>query len=522
MAPEARCRRTLDLILIGLFLAALIAPTVDQLVRPDLARGPTTELRLPAPRPGFPTSWDELSVFPKAYDAYFADTFGLRDVLLRWNSLDKLFVFGTAPSSTLLVGKDDWIFYTGDVSIPIYRGLAPFTVPDLRTWQRQLELRRDALAARDIAYVYVIAPNKETVYPDRMPAAIDVVGPSRREQFVAWMKENSTVDVLDLTESFRAEREHDSRGNYLYNQYGTHWSGRGSFQGYRDIVNHIGTLRTGVKALEPVDIEWHEGDGLRDTWSKSMYIQNVLLQRDLSAVPVGGFLHEDLAETGARETTTHTQASDPSGTRVLLFHDSFGPFVRDLLAEHFSSMCTDWAHYDTALVVDEDPNVVVEMYVERIFVVPTPGPGESPSAYDLSALKHASHSRLSLGDARAPQFESVEGMRLEYVHEGEHDVLRFASTNSKQGALSAELDVPLDRQIWVEMTVSAARSTTLDLYWKSADAQTFLRSSRRTIDAPVVATRQRLHLELPSGRGRILLRPHDSDVPITISALTVR
>lgn len=519
----SRWRRPLDWIVIGLFVSASIAPTIDQFVRPDSARGPTTELRSAAPRPEWPTNWEHVSKFPQAYDAYYADTFGLRDVLLRWNSLDKFFVFQTAPSKTLVLGKDQWIFYSGDESIPIYRGLMPFHPVDLQTWGRQLELRRSALAARGIDYVFVIVPNKETIYPEKMPDAINRVGPTRREQFVAWMRRNSKVDVLDLTESFRAEKAHDSPGSYLYNQHGTHWTGRGSYLGYRELVQHIGKLRPSIAPLPAVELEWREGDGLRDTWSKSMYIQDVLHERDIEPVRIGGFHREFPADQGTRATSIRMRALDAPEVRALVFHDSFGPYVRDLLGEHFSRLCMDWAHYDTALVSDEEPDVVVEMYVERIFVVPTPGPGESERAYELkSAFERLPVSLIALGEPGTRDFDAIAGMKLETVHADGKSELVFTSKDSKQGALSPAFAVPSTGEVWLQLEASAARATSLDVYWKPADAATFGRKAHAVLDLSTTPLRQRLQLKLPAGPSRVFLRPHDPDVEIRVEGFEVR
>jgi alginate O-acetyltransferase complex protein AlgJ len=524
VAPtSSSSRRALDLLAIALFGAASIAPTIDQFVRPDSARGPTTELRQAAPRPEFPTHWAQLSSFPQSYDAYYADTFGLRDVLLRWNSLDKFFLFDTAPSKTLVVGHDEWIFYSGDLSIPVFRGLLPFRGPELQTWGRQLELRRNALADRGIAYVFVIVPNKETVYPEKMPDALNQVGPTRREQFVAWMKAHSTVDVLDLTEIYRAEKAHDSRGSYLYNQHGTHWTGRGTYAAYRELMKHIGTLLPVQPPLAPIDLEWVEGDGLRDTWSKSMYIQDVLKQRDIAPVRIGGFRHELVYDSGPPVITRRTQASDPTGTRALLFHDSFGPYLWDLLPENFAHLCMRWAHYETPLVLEEAPKVVVEMYVERILVTPTPGPGESAKAYGLKVVfEDLPNSLFVFDEHNAARFAAVDGLELEPVHAGARNALALTSRDARQGALSPEIRAPGRGIVWLRTALSAGSATALELYWQPAGATSFRRGDHVVLDVSEAEVRQETAILLPPGPLRFLLRPRDAGVRIMVHDFEVR
>src|SRR5262245_4296800 len=95
-----RARSLLDSATIVLFAGALLAPAVDQCLRRDGDRDTRkAELRTVAPRPALPTSVGELAGFAQRYESYFDDTFGLRDVLLRWNSVEKWLALGLSPSS---------------------------------------------------------------------------------------------------------------------------------------------------------------------------------------------------------------------------------------------------------------------------------------------------------------------------------------------------------------------------------------------------------------------------------------
>ena len=59
-----------------------------------------------------------------------------------------------------------------------------------------------------------------------------------------------------------------------------------------------------------------------------------------------------------------TQA-DSAKPRLLMFHDSFGVYLRPLLAEHFSQSTFIWTeHYDPALVAKVKPDIVVQEVME--------------------------------------------------------------------------------------------------------------------------------------------------------------
>src|SRR5262249_6751520 len=108
--PRTAVRRIFDRLLVALFAAALAAPFVDGIARHDEARGPGPELRRPAPEPEFPRSLAALLAYPRAFENHWNDTFGLRDVLLRWHSLLKVALFGVSPDDRHVVGRELWIY----------------------------------------------------------------------------------------------------------------------------------------------------------------------------------------------------------------------------------------------------------------------------------------------------------------------------------------------------------------------------------------------------------------------------
>lgn len=513
--------RALDVFTVVLFLAAILSPAVDQLVREDSERGPTTELRQPAPRPATPTTWKEISAYPARYDAYFADSVGLRDVLLRWNSLEKLYLFDNAPSSVLFTGDDRWIFYTGEKSVTVYRGVQPFAPGELELWKRELELRRDALAAVGMRYTYALVPNKETVYPERMPTYLNRVGPTRREQFVEYMKANSTVDVLDMTDAFRAAKSQDGPGDYLYNQHGTHWAGRGSLVGYRTLLSHLAQAYPDLRPLPQESLEAREGDGLKDTWSKSMYIADVLRQRDVEFVPRDGYRHTLLPDRFESTFTRRTKLEGARGPSLVLFHDSFGPYVWDLLSEHFPRTCTRWGGYEAPLIAEEHPDVVVDMYVERVLIVTPPGPGGDAAAYAVTLGFEALPHRLFALDATSRNpFEGVGGAPIRV--DAETGSNTFARHTMVQGARSPAITLPGTGKVVLRLDATAATPTSLWLYWKPADAAEFRRSDYMTFEVAGERAPRTVPLVLPAGATQFLLRPVAADVDVTVHAFELR
>src|SRR5262245_47622345 len=157
-------------------------------LRSAKARGPETEGRAARPFPEWRGSLRERNNYPRRFEAAFADALGLRDVLLRWHNWARFELLSIAPKPVLL-GKHGWMFYTFEHSLENWRGLYPLNEPLLRAWQKYIEGRRDLARAHGAQYLFVIGPNKESIYPDYLPEGYEPLGPTRMDQLMAWMRE---------------------------------------------------------------------------------------------------------------------------------------------------------------------------------------------------------------------------------------------------------------------------------------------------------------------------------------------
>src|SRR5690349_15101376 len=149
--------RTADKLLIALFLAAIVVPLLDGWLRPSSERTFVAEHRRPNPKPVLKLDLATLTDYPRKFNAWYGDTFGLRDKLVRLHNEFKWFVLGVSPTSTLVLGEGDWVEFTWFNTIPVYRGVAGFEERELEDWRALLEYRRDWLAKRGIAYLFAIA-----------------------------------------------------------------------------------------------------------------------------------------------------------------------------------------------------------------------------------------------------------------------------------------------------------------------------------------------------------------------------
>ena len=65
----------------------------------------------------------------------------------------------------VLIGKEDWLYYTGENNIADFECTSPFTDSELQSIRSRLLDWNDQLTKRGIKFYVVFAPNKETYLP---------------------------------------------------------------------------------------------------------------------------------------------------------------------------------------------------------------------------------------------------------------------------------------------------------------------------------------------------------------------
>lgn len=355
-----RPRAWLDLLCVVAFVACIGIVPVWTFASPQ-SEQVLDEHRNPARFPDEPTSYATLLEWPLRFENWFNDAWVGRRALLQRRQAFLVLQLGESPTPKLLLGRDGWLFPGNEDSIRQHRGLVPYTADELEEWRTVIEARQRACADVGAPYVFVLVPNKLCVYRNRLPSGITPVGPTRLTQLVAHLRQHTTVPVLDLTDALARERELDTGDDYSYFPLGTHWTDRGAYAGY---VALLDTLRGTFPTLIPTArdrFEWQEDPtDIGDTWAGRLYLTGRLTQRVYKAIRRDAPSVRPIPWGTPIDAAFETDAT--SAPKLLMFHDSYGPFVRPFLTPHFYRAAYKWNdRFDSALVASERPDVVVQM-----------------------------------------------------------------------------------------------------------------------------------------------------------------
>ena len=368
---KKRIQTVFNITLIVLFLLGIWAPLLGMPFKLGLSDDfSELEKRDRMPFPSLSKNVkDPINTFLRGLDAWFSDRFGFRDALVHLHSWFSYYVLHTSPTPKVILGKDGWLFYAGDPinkdgePITDYRGAAPFDLLKLERLRWMFEDQYDWLKDQGIEYMLVLVPAKAPIYEEYLPDYVDRVSDqTTREQVVDYLKQHTTVPVLDLTTALIDAKSH----RLTYDKTDTHWNDYGAFIGCVEIITALSNRYPVLIPPSEEEFRFEEslftGRDLAEMLSLHRDIMEPLVQMvpltPRKSNPEGlGDEHGDVtASTGIKEYPT-----------AVVYRDSFSNRLIPFLSEYFEAVRYKWARTGTRMEgIDKiKPDVVLQIMTDR-------------------------------------------------------------------------------------------------------------------------------------------------------------
>jgi len=372
---NSKLKRLTNICLFAAFITFLWLPTLDTFLHFDHSSIPG-ENRLPAGFPRIKPGSDGLKNFIRGLEAYFNDHFGFRKRLI-WAYRSGMFYsfHDQQGNRSALVGSDGWLYLNENQMVEHYRGTLLFTPDQLQDWKTLLEQYRDWFAERGIKFLFVVAPDKQSIYPEYLPSWMSKVSSETKlDQFFAYMKMHSTVDVLDLRQTLLENR---SRGP-IYLKTDSHWNQLGAFFAYQRLLNELavqllpGARPVSLDEFEQTHVTALAGDLAAIAGTGSPESNAILLHPKASLPPLEKI--QQPYRTGPLIVTRNPYVSGSA----IVYGDSFADNWVPLLGYNFGWVSYFSNHFltskftDVELVNHERPALVIVEVIERSFNVASP------------------------------------------------------------------------------------------------------------------------------------------------------
>jgi hypothetical protein len=276
------------------------------------------------------------------------------------------YAIGDQVFNAALVGRDGWLFYSGDFSIHDYQKTEPVGPNRLKGLAEILGSLNESVTRYGGVLWVIIPPDKNTIYPQYMPEQIPVIGQtSRLEQLMEYLQEETEINVLDLQPVFA----NASQSSQLYYKTDAHWNCLGAYYASNEILLKTGVLHHEVQAhpLSDFQVGSMTDSSLDISRATGLGFQEETITLT-PLFPTGSMLYMPYEKNELMNVAVNSQKDLP---RALVLHDSFyTECLYQFLEPQFSQIIS--AHYKTEVVSDyvelinaEKPDVVVVEFAER-------------------------------------------------------------------------------------------------------------------------------------------------------------
>jgi len=373
IADLPRASRAMSWIVIGLFGLFVLTPATTQML--GLGKRASTENRVLAAFPQVAGLPDALSV-PRRLEAYVNDRFGLRQQMIIAYSWLRL-QLGVSSVKDVAVGTDRWLFYTADKLLEQHTGVNRYAPAELEHWVASMEAIHAWLEKQGIPFYILIAPDKNTAFPERLPSYPLKAGASRRFDQLAERMARSPVPFIDPR---AALAEAKARGVETYFSGDSHWTEHGAFIAYSELMRKIRERFPEVSPLRLSDYERYRGKPMAADLDRLLSLEGILPHE------VERFRLQDATRQTALprismrpgwgwrvEEFTNNLRSAP---RILVFGDSFTTYVMGPNMLYATFRDPVWTHNNGGtlnmdLVTEFKPDLVVMQIADR-YLLQTP------------------------------------------------------------------------------------------------------------------------------------------------------
>jgi hypothetical protein len=195
-----------------------------------------------APMPGFFNADGSLNFeYAEELGDWFSGHFAYRSQMVTADALLKANIFSTSANEKIVVGTDGWLYFNGSVND--YVGAVPLSDRQLWIIAHNLSMMQEYAEKQGAEFVFTIAPNKNSLYPEHMPGRyIASSAPSNVQRLVPYLDELG-VNYLDLF-SLLERTESGGTGvdglDYWYLQRDSHWNNRSAYIADAAIAKQLG------------------------------------------------------------------------------------------------------------------------------------------------------------------------------------------------------------------------------------------------------------------------------------------
>ncbi|SCX79763.1 hypothetical protein SAMN02910292_00063 [Lachnospiraceae bacterium XBB2008] len=358
-----------DIIFIACFIVMLVLPLVTVNLKDETIS--ESENRILASKPHIRTEDGSINTeYIRDLETWVNDNIGFRSAMVMANARLLYHVFGVlSEESDMYLGPDGEFNYATEAMIQDYCHNNRYSEEYLNEFASSFQRINDSLEKDGARVYYFQCWDKHSIYPESFPASVISHGDiSKTDEIVKALEEGTDISVISPKDDLiRAKESYPTYGKF---SDPTHWTNRGAYIGYLDLMEAINSesdikyrvLREEDYDLTPRDFGYTVFGGIHEEdYLESFYILE----------PKAYLTNEKL--TAYSDDVRHrfyTNDAVDNDTRLLIVGDSYFAFyLLDDLAESFHETVLIWGDYlgDLKKITDAyDADIIVVEAAERV------------------------------------------------------------------------------------------------------------------------------------------------------------
>ena len=341
-----------DRLTVILFALLLLLPFPSYLLLKGALDGENHENRTLAQFPK--VSFDTVTEFPEGFDNWLDDRLPFKNQMVYANSLLDVNIFGRSSSGR------GWLFYSDIIDgncVATYKGIDLYSDSELELLASRLVDAKNQLAGIGCDFYLFIAPDKQQLYPEFMPAYITRVSEiTRTRQLVDYLRQNTDIKVIYALDALT-----EGKSTYpVFYQLDTHWNDFGTYIGAKLLLENMGYDLCDYSEIVP-QTPTNCGDLASVAMTGNMFLEhnNVIIKGDFGeySTDLLDYLHL------SRYCSTEPDCIDK---KLMIERDSFTDSMIQFICPRFrQTVLFHRNNFDGASPFAEQPDIFVYETVER-------------------------------------------------------------------------------------------------------------------------------------------------------------
>ena len=257
--------------------------------------------------------------WPSQFETYLSEHFAFRQELVTLDSLEKAYVFKTSSNDKVIVGDNNWLYFSS--TLDEYLSMNTLSERRINNTAKTLQLIQNYAQNRGAEFLFITAPNKNTVYPENMPSRyIKSNDPNNLEKLNAVLDDYS-VETIDLTELF------SQQDKVLYHSRDSHWTNEGAVLVHNAIMDKLQIEHNDFSGTDH-----HTENIWRGDLDSMIFptIENLSEQEEYDI----DFNFEYISSFQTSDDMSIKTYNPNGSANILMFRDSFGRSLYPFIAEN--------------------------------------------------------------------------------------------------------------------------------------------------------------------------------------------